>query len=92
MLNFNECPFYQTCGSNEERITAIETAFPEKDFPVHHDYHEAKIKAARAEEAFWNDLKNDLKKRGILSMVTILIGLMVYGAFVKLKALFGITP
>lgn len=92
MNNFEDCPFYQVCETNEDRIDAIETAFPEKNFPIHHDYHDAKIKAARAEEAFWNDLKNDLKKRGIIGIITVLIGLMIYGAFIKLKALFGIAP
>lgn len=91
MMNFRDCPYYRMCEQNEERLQAIESAFPEKNFPVHHDYHEAKIKAAQAEEAFWNDLKNDLKKRGILGIITVLVGLVIYGAWMKLKTMIGVS-
>ena len=69
-------------------VSSIKSAFPEGDLDGHRKYHEAKIKAAVAEEAFWTDLKLDVAKKGAWSVLIILIGLVVLGIGAK----FGIAP
>lgn len=67
-------------------LATITNAFP--DGPeAHRAAHVAMIKAAAAEEKFWNDLKTDAAKKGIFAIVHILIGLVVLGLAVKLGAL-----
>ena len=67
-------------------LATITHAFP--DGPeAHRAAHVAMIKAAAAEENFWNELKLDLAKKGVVGLVVILIGLIVLGAAVKLGAL-----
>jgi hypothetical protein len=70
-------------------LNAFVGAFPHTDdntpdFGGHRSYHESLIKAARAEEAFWIDLRRDLIKRGVVWGITIAIGLMAIGLQVKL--------
>lgn len=62
-----------------KKISEVMAAFPDKDIAGHHDYHEAKLEAAKAEEKFWNELKLDLAKKGLWSIVTILSGMVVLG-------------
>lgn len=69
-----------------ERLNA---AFPEDrhgnpDAIGHREFHERRISAASAEEKFWQDLKLDLAKKGALALLTVIIGLIVTGAAVKL--------
>jgi hypothetical protein len=63
-------------------------AFPEQDVEGHCDYHNAKIKAAEAEERFWNELKMDLAKKGAWGLLIIIVGLVMLGLSTKL----GIKP
>jgi len=56
------------------------------DFAGHRNYHEAMIKAATAQEQFWYELKLEVMKKGIWSLLVIICGLVVVG----LSAKFGI--
>ena len=69
-------------------VASIKTAFPEGDVDGHRKYHEAKIKAAKAEEEFWTDLKLDIAKKGTWGVLVIIIGLVLVGLSAKL----GISP
>ena len=67
-------------------LATITHAFP--DGPeAHRAAHVAMIKAAAAQETFWNELKLDLAKKGIIAILAILAGLVVAGLAVKLGAL-----
>lgn len=69
-------------------------AFPQHedgtpDFAGHRDYHEELIRAARAKTRFYNELRIDLAKKGVLFVLAVLLGLIVVGAQIKLKAFLG---
>jgi hypothetical protein len=59
-------------------------AFPGGDIRAHREYHEGLIKAARAQENFWNDLKLDLAKKGLWAIILIVAGLLVVGVSAKI--------
>ena len=65
-------------------VLAIKSAFPDGDLEGHRQYHEARIKAAVAEEAFWKDLKLDVAKKGAWGLITIIVGLIILGISTKL--------
>ena len=54
------------------------------DFEGHRRYHEEKIRAAKAETEFWSELKLEVAKKGIWSMLVIICGLVVVGVSAKL--------
>lgn len=56
------------------------------DFDGHRRYHEAMIKAASAQEQFWQDLKLEIAKKGVWGLLTIIVGLVLVG----ISAKFGI--
>jgi hypothetical protein len=56
------------------------------DFSGHRQYHEAMIKAATAQEQFWQELKLEIAKKGVWSLLIIVCGLIVVG----ISAKFGI--
>ena len=65
-------------------------AFP--DTPAQHKAaHQAMIDAIKAEEAFWKDLKGDIAKKSIWSVLQILFTLIAIGAAAKLglSSVFG---
>lgn len=65
------------------RFAVLDRAFP--DGPdAHRAAHEAMIRAAQSEERFWLDLRLDLAKKGIWSIILVLIGLVFFGLSVKL--------
>jgi len=73
-------------------VRKIHGAFPrtgdgETDFDGHRQYHEAMIRAAEAQAAFWNELKLDVVKKGVWGAVVILCGLVITG----LAAKFGLS-
>ena len=73
-------------------VRKIHGAFPrtndgETDFDGHRQYHEAMIRAAEAQAAFWNELKLDVVKKGVWGAVVIVVGLVLTG----LAAKFGIS-
>ena len=53
------------------------------DFDGHRKYHEAMIKAASAQEQFWYELKLEVMKKGIWSLLVIICGLVVVGVSAK---------
>lgn len=53
------------------------------DFEGHRNYHEAMIKAATAQEQFWRELKLEVAKKGIWSLLVIICGLVVVGVSAK---------
>jgi hypothetical protein len=69
-------------------VASIKLAFPEGDIDGHRKYHEAKIRAAVAEEAFWKDMKLDIAKKGAWGLLVIIVGFVMLGIGAK----FGITP
>jgi len=74
-----------------DAVKKIHNAFPrtiegEVDFDGHRRYHEAMIRAANAQEAFWNELKLDIAKKGVWGLLIVVVGLAVLG----LGAKFGI--
>jgi len=52
--------------------TSILKAFPNADIEGHHNYHDAKVKAAKAEEEFWKTAKQELIKAGVAGMIKII--------------------
>lgn len=75
----------------EGRLIQISKAFPivdgEHDFDGHRRAHEAMIRAAQAEENFWNELKEEVIKKGVIGLIIICLGLLFTGALVKLGIL-----
>ena len=70
-------------------IKHMRDAFPknddgEVDYDGHRKYHESLIRAAEAQEAFWNDLKKEIIKKGILGALVIALGLLLLGAQAQL--------
>mgnify|MGYP000101854468 CR=1 FL=1 len=73
-------------------IKKISTAFTTNedgstDFEGHRRFHEQKIRAAQAEAEFWRDLKLEIAKKGVWSLLVIVCGLVMLGASAK----FGLT-
>ena len=54
------------------------------DFDGHRRYHEQMIAAATAQEQFWRELRIDVAKKGIWSLLVIICGLIVVGASAKM--------
>lgn len=69
-----------------EHVDLLFNAFPDRDVSTHCEFHAAKIKAAVAEEEFWRELKIDIAKKGMWSLLILLLGLLVLG----LSAKFGL--
>lgn len=81
---FNSLDAAQKTAALFEHVHHLYEAFPEKDPEAHCDYHSAKIRAAQAEERFWNELKLDLAKKGAWGLLIIVLGLLVVGMSAKL--------
>lgn len=76
-----------------DEVKQIRGAFPKGgdggvDYEGHRKYHEQLIRAAEAQTEFWNDLKREVAKKGIIAIIVIVCGLLWIGAQAKL----GITP
>lgn len=65
-------------------VVAIKKAFPNGDIDGHRRYHDAAIKAAEAQERFWDDLKLDVAKKGVWGVLVIIVGLVLVGITTKL--------
>lgn len=95
--SFGQCPQFEACEGVQNELSKLTSelhelrvnAFPNGDVEGHKSYHEARIAAAKAEEAFWTDLKRDLAKTGIKGVLAILLGLLFTGLLVKLKTAVG---
>lgn len=53
------------------------------DFDGHRRFHEERLKAAKAEAEFWSELKLEVAKKGIWSLLVIVCGLVVVGLSTK---------
>jgi hypothetical protein len=76
-----------------DEVKHMRSAFPknedgEVDYDGHRKYHESLIRAAEAQEAFWNDLKKEVIKKGIIGALIIALGLVWLGFQAKL----GVGP
>lgn len=70
-------------------VKHMRSAFPKDedgdvDYEGHRKYHESLIRAAEAQAEFWNDLKREVAKKGILAAIVIVLGLLWLGAQTKL--------
>jgi len=92
------CPFpcrvEETLGQILAEVQDLKAAFPEDEYGTadilgHRRFHDAKIAAAKAEEAFWTSLKFDLAKKGAIAILTTLAGLIVVGAWATIKLKIG---
>ena len=54
------------------------------DFEGHRRFHEEKIRAAKAEARFWEELRLDIAKKGLWSLLVVLLGLVVVGVSAKM--------
>lgn len=54
------------------------------DFEGHRRFHEEKVRAAKAEAEFWKELKMEIAKKGIWSLLVIICGLIVVGLSAKI--------
>lgn len=54
------------------------------DHTGHRNCHEEMIRAARAQEEFWRELRLDVAKKGIWGILVVALGLLIVGAMVKL--------
>lgn len=75
-----------------DEVRMLHNAFPrtdsgETDLEGHRKYHEAIIKSAQAQEAFWRELRLDIAKKGTWGLLIIVLGLVMAGIAAK----FGIA-
>lgn len=54
------------------------------DFEGHRRYHEEMMAAARAQTEFWRELRLDIAKKGVWSLIIVALGLIAVGASAKL--------
>lgn len=75
-------------------LRKINGAFPRDaegavDHEGHRKYHESLIRSAEAQERFWRDIRVDVAKKGIWSVIIIVLGLLVIGLQIKLGLISG---
>jgi hypothetical protein len=61
------------------------------DIDGHRQYHESMIKAARAQEDFWKELRIDIAKKGVWGLLIILVGLVLTGIAAKF-GVYAVVP
>jgi hypothetical protein len=54
------------------------------DLIGHRAYHESVIAASKAQEAFWQDLRHEIMRKGIVFLLVTLFGLAAVGLLYKL--------
>lgn len=69
----------------EEKVDLVLRGFPDGDPLSHREFHEALIDRAKARKKFWDDLRSELIRKGILSMLILLGGLLLTGLAVAVK-------
>lgn len=66
-------------------------AFPNRDIASHRTYHDSKIKAAKAEEEFWQAAKSEALKHGVAGAMAVLKWVFIL-AFLGLAYKVGLGP
>ena len=72
-----------------ETLTQFSKGFPidnegEPDFTGHRRFHDGIIRAAEAQERFWNEMRLDIAKKGAWGLLIIIIGLLIFAIQAKL--------
>lgn len=72
-----------------DELQKIHGAFPRSpegdiDHAGHRQYHEDMIRAARAQEEFWRELRLDIAKKGVWGLIIIVCGLVTVGLLAKM--------
>mgnify|MGYP001767084073 CR=1 FL=1 len=75
----------------KEWLEGVLEAFPERDVKGHRDYHENKIKAAKAEEEFWKVAREEFTRVGV-SAIAGVIKVVAVLAIVTVAYKFGLGP
>lgn len=78
-------------------LKKLNKAFPmtedgSPDIDGHRQYHESMIKAARAQEEFWKELRMDIAKKGVWGLLIILVGLVLTGIAAKFGVYAAAVP
>ena len=76
---------------SEELRKEFFAAFPNGDLLGHCNYHSAKIKAAQAEERFWESARTEALKHGVAGFFAVLKFILILGV-VSLAYKFGVGP
>lgn len=66
-----------------ERWDKVLSAFPNEDPLKHRLYHEAAMRAAEAQEKFWNELRLDVAKKSFWAVIVLTVGLLLAGLSTK---------
>lgn len=71
-----------------DELKLMRGAFTKKDdgsidFDGHRQYHEEMIRAAKAQTKFWEDIRLEVAKKGVLFLLVTLCGLLVIGIQTK---------
>lgn len=75
-----------------EMLIDLKTAFPNGDLDGHRRAHEAMIKAAEAQEKFWENVKLDFVKKGVWGAFVLVISICVIGLYYKVTMTIAGTP
>lgn len=75
--------FRETVIESDARWTKILSAFPNEDPLKHRLYHESALRAAEAQERFWNELRLDVAKKSAWGVMMLLVGLLIVGLTTK---------
>jgi hypothetical protein len=70
----------------EDMWAHVLSGFPNEDPLKHRLYHEAAMRAAEAQERFWNELRLDVAKKSAWGVLVLIVALLLAG----LSAKFGL--
>lgn len=82
LTQFHE-DFRQHHIEEQVRWEKIMSAFPDGDPVQHRLYHEAVMRAAKAQENFWNELRLEVAKKSAWGVMLLIIGLLLTGLAIK---------
>ena len=83
---YNE--FKAHAEAEDQQISRFIKAFSNDDPIAHRQYHDAVIRAAEAQEKFWNELRLDVAKKSLWGVITLIVGLILAGGAMKM----GLKP
>ena len=71
------------------QLSSVVRAFPvgedgNIDADGHRSYHEALMRSAKAQEKFWTELKQDLIRKGLWTVILVVTGLVITGIAAKI--------